>query len=62
MTRKVTCEEFYSYMGPKDVALHLEPTFTIWETKDRREVGRSWPGWKNPEGEKHYQINEDNKS
>lgn len=41
----VTKEQFFAYVGPRDIILRTERQATIWETRNRLEVGRSTPGY-----------------
>lgn len=55
---EVTAAEFYAAMGPLDVhpsVLH-STEYSVWELRDRRVVGRSYPGWKNPDDQKAYMV------
>lgn len=51
----VTQDQFFAYVGPRDIVTSLnDPTFTVWETRCREPVGRTYPGWKNPGGEEAH--------
>ena len=53
--RPVTQEAFYAFVGPRDIVSSVvNPLFTVWETRNRTVVGRTYPGWKNPGDEKAY--------
>lgn len=53
--KSVTKEAFYAHIGPLDVVLNVNsPDYTVWEMRDRREVGRSYPGWKYPGRKRAY--------
>lgn len=55
---QVTADEFYAAVGPLDVhpsVLH-STEFCVWELRDRRVVGRSYPGWKNPGDPQAYMV------
>lgn len=52
----VTKEEFFSYVGPRDIHPRSEPEKTTWETRDRTVVGVSQPGWKNPGAPSVYML------
>jgi cell wall-associated NlpC family hydrolase len=55
----VSKDEFFSYVGPRDIVPSTaNEDYTVWETRQRIEVGRSWPGWKNPGGEHCYMLTE----
>lgn len=55
--REVTKDEFYAHVGPMDVTCNLDnPTYTVWETRNRTVVGRSYPGWRNPGDQKSYWL------
>ena len=42
-------QEFFAKIGPIDVHPSARmPFFTTWEMRDRRVIGWSFPGWKNP--------------
>lgn len=43
--RQVTKEEFFAAVGPRDVHPRPHKTHSEWETRERRVVGRSWPGY-----------------
>jgi hypothetical protein len=43
--REVTKEQFFAVMGPLDVNPRPGRDFSEWETRDRRVIGRSWPGY-----------------
>ena len=53
----VTWEEFYAYVGPRDIVLNTQRTVVIWQTRNQVEVGGSTPGW-NLEGPKTYSLTE----
>lgn len=53
--REVSKDEFYAAMGPLDVHPSVaNPEYTVWELRDRTVVGRSYPGWRRPCGERRY--------
>lgn len=55
--REVTQREFFAYVGPRDIVCsHIHPDRTLWETRDRRLVGVSYPGWKNPGGAERWLL------
>lgn len=54
----VSREEFFSYIGPRDISPRQEPEYSVWETRDRMVVGRSVPGWKRPEEAEVYMLDE----
>ncbi|MER9195280.1 hypothetical protein NKI13_18555 [Mesorhizobium australicum] len=55
--KEVTKEEFFAHVGPLDVVTSLRsPDHTDWELRDRRLVGRSFPGWKNPSEPKRWLL------
>jgi hypothetical protein len=55
----VSKEEFFAYVGARDIVSSVaHEDYTTWETRQRVEVGRSWPGWKNPGGEHRYMLTE----
>jgi hypothetical protein len=55
----VTQEEFFSYVGPRDIVpSNANPEYTVWETRHRVEVGRSYPGWRNPGEPARYLLTE----
>lgn len=43
--RQVTKDEFFGAIGPLDAHPHPHKTHSSWETKSRRVVGLSWPGY-----------------
>jgi hypothetical protein len=43
--KEVTQEQFYDYVGPRDIVLRTERDEVIWETRSRSIVGRSTPGY-----------------
>ena len=43
---EVTKEEFFAIMGPRDVHPRALPDCSEWETRERRIIGRSYPGYK----------------
>jgi hypothetical protein len=56
----VTKDEFFRYVGPRDiVASHENSSYSEWQTRDRHIIGRTYPGWKNPGDEKVYMLTEE---
>jgi hypothetical protein len=59
--KEVTKEEFFALLA-KDTGdimpSNREEKFTIWETKSRHVWGKTLPGWKNPQDEKKYFVQE----
>lgn len=44
---EVTKDRFFAHIGPRDVVINLnDPMRCIWETRGRRMVGVSTPGWR----------------
>lgn len=41
----VSQQQFFAYVGPRDIVLSTRPNETIWETRNRTMVGRSTPGY-----------------
>lgn len=62
--REVTKEQFYATVGQMDVHPRTERDHAAWETRDRRLVGRTEPGYMlrdkdgNYTNEKRYWVNE----
>jgi len=53
----VSRDEFFAYVNPRDIVLsNHDPNHTTWETRSRVVVGRTYPGWKNPGGERTYLL------
>lgn len=52
----VSWEEFFAYVGPRDIVLLAEPEYTVWETRTRHVVGRSYPGWRSAWNAKRYYM------
>jgi hypothetical protein len=56
--RAVTQEEFFAALkaDPRDImpSLAYSTTYTVWETRDRAEWGRTFPGWRNPGDDPAY--------
>lgn len=46
----VTKDQFFAYVGPRDIVCRCEREYTVWETRDRVAVGRSEPGYASPYG------------
>lgn len=55
---RVTQEQFYSVMNPRDVHPRPKPDRTIWETPTHEILGVSTPGYR-CEGEKTYSVRAD---
>lgn len=51
----VSKEEFYAFMGPRNVHPRSEPDCSVWETPYREVLGISKPGYK-CEGEEVYML------
>lgn len=59
--RTVTKEEFFAAIGLTNVhPSHNHEDYTLWETPDRRVVGKSLPGWKNPGDPKVWMLPDNN--
>ena len=56
--REVSKEEFYATVGPMDVIPRPGREVTLWETRDRRVIGKSTPGYM-PGGTKTYFLREE---
>jgi hypothetical protein len=57
--RQVTKDEFFAALraDPRDIMpSQANPEYTTWETNHRYVWGWTYPGWKNPGGEKVYAI------
>ena len=54
---EVTKEQFFDYVGPRDIVTRPEPDHVVWETRDRVEVGRTTPGYM-ARGPKTYKLTE----
>ncbi len=53
--------EFWAYIMAATIDImprNTAPHYTDWETRDRRAIGRSYPGWKNPGDERGYMLAE----
>lgn len=49
----VTKEQFFAYVGPRDINPRAEREYSAWETRSRVLVGKTTPGYANgymPEG------------
>ena len=49
----VTREQFFAYVGPRDIIPRPEREYSVWETRSRTLVGMTTPGYANgwtPEG------------
>lgn len=55
--RRVTREEFFAFMRPRNVHPRSEPDRSVWETPYREVLGISTPGYK-CEGEESYMLAE----
>lgn len=51
----VSKEEFFAFMGPRNVHPRSEPDRSVWETPYREVLGISRPGYK-CEGEEVYML------
>lgn len=51
----VSKEEFFAFMGPRNVHPRAEPDQSVWETPSREVLGISRPGYK-CEGEEVYML------
>lgn len=49
---EVSEEEFFAFMGPRDVHPRPLPDKSIWETPSRQVLGYSMPGYKGATGQK----------
>lgn len=57
--KEVTKEQFFASLAKdtRDIMpSHKEPEFTTWETKSGQVWGKTLPGWKNPQEQKQYFI------
>jgi hypothetical protein len=52
---EVTHDEFFDFIGPRDIVPRAERGFTSWETRNRLEVGRTLPGYMGG-GQKRYFV------
>ena len=52
----VSREEFFAYIGPRDISPSSQTDFSEWITPSRVEVGRSYPGYKNPRDPVAYML------
>ena len=59
--KTVSKEEFFAFMGPRNVNPRAEPDYSVWETPYREVLGISRPGYK-CEGEEVYMLSEPNTS
>ena len=56
---EVTQEQFFAYMGPRDVYPRNDhPDHAEWETSRRELVGRSYPGYRDPGAPKRWLLTE----
>ena len=56
---EVTRDQFFATVGTMNVhPSNAHEEFTAWETPFREELGRSWPGWRNPGAPKRWAISE----
>lgn len=53
--RAVSKEEFFAFMGPRNVTPRAEADRSVWETPYREVLGISRPGYK-CEGEEAYML------
>ena len=54
---EVTKSEFFAHIGQRDIICNLDRRdCTDWETRNRTLVGRTYPGWANPQDKKVYMI------
>jgi len=43
----VTKEEFFAYVGPRDIRPRAEREYSAWETPSRELIGKTTPGYAN---------------
>ncbi len=52
----ISKEAFFTYVGPRNISPYSTQDKTLWSDENRRTVGVSTQGWKDPAGEKTYQL------
>lgn len=43
----VSKDEFFAYIGPKDIVIHNQPNHTEWQTRNQDVIGVTTPGYAN---------------
>lgn len=51
---EVTESEFFAAIGPRDIVLSTRRDCTIWETRNRLQVGKSTPGYVGGSAKAYY--------
>lgn len=56
MLTEVGFEEFFNKVGPLDVVTSPHEHHCEWRTRNRRLIGKSYPGYKEPGDPKKYEL------